>query len=74
MYVLRESPVDDEKIFPQIINYASRSITIVGKGKNSSKLHLRSLLYIPLLSYWSASKLIVEVALLIHDTLMVRYD
>ena len=30
MYVLRESPVDDEKIFPQIINYASRSITIVG--------------------------------------------
>ena len=28
----------------------------------------------PLLIYWSAPKLIVQVALLIHDTQMVRYD
>ena len=27
---------------------------------------------IPLPTYWSAAKKIVEVALLIHDTLMVR--
>ena len=30
MYVLRERLGDDEKIFPQRINYASRSITEVG--------------------------------------------
>ena len=48
---------DEKKIFPQkklsqqatslllkakIINYASRSITVVGYEKNSSKLHLRT--------------------------------
>ena len=30
MYVLRERLSAEEKIFPQIINYASRSITVVG--------------------------------------------
>ena len=30
MYVLREGLGDEENIFPQIINYASRSITVVG--------------------------------------------